>query len=252
MSAAATDLRALHVPGSPVVLPNAWDAASARAVEAAGFPAVATASAAIAPVLGYADHEGTPPEEMFAAVARIVRAVSVSVTADLEHGYGIQPDELVARIADTGAVGCNLEDSDPSTGELLEAERHADYLAAVRAAAASADLDLVLNARTDTAVPADADTDLIDEVIARCRRYHQAGADCVFPISADHTVIREIVQAVEAPVAVLYRPGWPALTELAALGVARVSYGPGLHRASHALLSRMLTAVRDGANPYNQ
>ncbi len=239
MSAAATDLRALLVPGSPVVLPNAWDAASARAVEAAGFPAVATASAAIAPVLGYADHEGTPPEEMFAAVARIVRAVSVSVTADLEHGYGIQPDELVARIADTGA-------------ELLEAERHADYLAAVRAAAASADLDLVLNARTDTAVPADADTDLIDEVIARCRRYHQAGADCVFPISADHTVIREIVQAVEAPVAVLYRPGWPALTELAALGVARVSYGPGLHRASHALLSRMLTAVRDGANPYNQ
>lgn len=167
-------------------------------------------------------------------------------------GYGIQPDELVARIADTGAVGCNFEDSDPSTGELLEAERHADYLAAVRAAAASADLDLVLNARTDTAVPADADTDLIDEVIARCRRFHQAGADCVFPISADHTVIREIVQAVEAPLAVLYRPGWPALTELAALGVARVSYGPGLHRASHALLSRMLTAVRDGANPYNQ
>ena len=247
MSVLAADLRALHVPGQPVVLPNAWDAASARAIEAAGFPAVATASAAIAPVLGYADHEGTPPEEMFAAVARIVRAVDVPVSADLEHGYGIPPEELVARVAETGAVGCNLEDTDPSTGQLVDVEQHADYLAAIREAAAY----LVVNARTDVAVPADAGRDLIDEVIHRCRRYHQAGADCVFPIFADHTVIREIVQAVGAPVAVLSRPGWPSLAELASRGVARISFGPGLYRASQALLDRMLTKVRGGADPYD-
>ena len=247
MSVLAADLRALHVPGQPVVLPNAWDAASARAIEAAGFPAVATASAAIAPVLGYADHEGTPPEEMFAAVARIVRAVNVPVSADLEHGYGIPPEELVARIAETGAVGCNLEDTDPSTGQLVEVEQHADYLAAIREAAAY----LVVNARTDVAVPADAGRDLIDEVINRCRRYHQAGSDCVFPIFANHTVIREIVQAVGAPVAVLSRPGWPSLADLASRGVARISFGPGLYRASQALLDRMLTKIRAGADPYD-
>lgn len=248
MTLLAADLRALHVPGQPVVLPNAWDAASARAIEAAGFQAVATASAAIAPVLGYADHEGTPPEEMFAAVARIVRAVNVPVSADLEHGYGIPPNELVARIAETGAVGCNLEDTDPSTGQLVEVEQHADYLAAIREAAAA---DLVVNARTDVAVPADAGRDPIDEVINRCRRYHHAGADCVFPIFTDHTVIREIVQAVGAPVAVLSRPGWPSLADLASRGVARISFGPGLYRAPQALLDRMLTKIRASADPYD-
>jgi 2-methylisocitrate lyase-like PEP mutase family enzyme len=208
---------------------------------------VATTSAAIAPVLGYADHEGTPPEAMFAAVARIVRAVNVPVSADLEHGYGIPPEELVARIAETGAVGCNLEYTDPSTGQLVDVEQHTDYLAAIREAAAY----LVVNARTDAAVSADASRDLIDEVINRCRRYHQAGADCVFPIFADHTVIREIVQAVGAPVAVLSRPGWPSLADLASRGVARISFGPGLYRASQALLDRMLTRIRAGADPYD-
>jgi 2-methylisocitrate lyase-like PEP mutase family enzyme len=189
-------------------------------------------------------------EEMFDAVARIVRVVDVPVTADLEHGYRLPPEELIRRLAETGAVGCNLEDSDPTTGELVEPQPHADYLSAVRGAAERAGIDLVLNARADTRVPAGASNGLLDQLIDRCRRYRQAGADCVFPIFADPSVVSEIVQAVDAPIAVLYRSGSPTLAELARLGVARVSYGPGLHRAAGAFLSRMLRAIREGGDPY--
>jgi 2-methylisocitrate lyase-like PEP mutase family enzyme len=118
VSAAADALRALHVPGDPVLLPNAWDAASARTVEAAGFTAVATSSGAMSASLGYSDGEGTPVTEMLDAVARIVDAVNVPVTADIERGYGMRPAELVERLLATGAVGCNLEDSYPGRREM--------------------------------------------------------------------------------------------------------------------------------------
>ncbi|GAA2702527.1 hypothetical protein GCM10010429_07610 [Micromonospora olivasterospora] len=116
----ADTLCTLHKPGDPLVLPNAWDAGSARAVAAAGFPAVATSSSAVAESLGYADGEATPVDEMLAAVARIARAVPVPVTADLERGYGLRPTELVERLLSAGAVGCNLEDSDPCTRALYD------------------------------------------------------------------------------------------------------------------------------------
>jgi 2-methylisocitrate lyase-like PEP mutase family enzyme len=241
-------LRALHVPGRPVKLPNAWDAASARAVAAAGFPAVGTASAAMCEALGYRDHEDTPAHEMFAAITRIARSVDVPVTADVEHGYGLSPRELVERLIETGAVGCNLEDTDPRTGRLVPPEQHADYLAGVRHAAAAVGVDLVVNARADTRVAVDGAH--LAEVIGRCRRYRAAGADCVFPIFTAPSVVADIVAAVDAPVAVLYRPGWPSLTELAALGVARISFGPGLHRAAIAFVDRMLQAIRDDTDPY--
>src|SRR4051812_13717636 len=104
-------LRSLHVPGRPLVLPNAWDAASARAVVAAGFPVVATTSAGVAAALGYDDHEGAPAGEMLAAAARIARAVDAPVTVDAEAGYGLTADELAAALLDVGAAGCNLEDT---------------------------------------------------------------------------------------------------------------------------------------------
>ena len=146
----AATLRALHVPGHPLVLPNAWDAASATMVVDAGFPVIATSSAATAAVLGYPDGEATPVEEVLAAVARIVRAVSVPVTVDFERGYRLPAAELVERLAGTGAVGLNLEDSDPVTGEMIDPAQQADFLASVRQAATSAGLDLVINARTDS------------------------------------------------------------------------------------------------------
>lgn len=239
----AAVLRALHVPGKPLILPNAWDAASAVAVQEAGFPAVATGSAAVAQVLGYEDHEVTPAAEMLAAVARVVRVVDVPVTADMERGYGLEPAELVERLLATGAVGCNLEDSDPRSGELIEAGRQADFLAGVRAAAGQA---LVINARVDAYIRGEP-----GEAVHRARRYLEAGADCVYPIGlAAEAGIEALVAEVGGPVNILFRPGAPTLERLAELGVARVSYGHGLHEAAHAYAVRMIQAVSEGHDPY--
>ncbi|GAA3839143.1 isocitrate lyase/phosphoenolpyruvate mutase family protein [Saccharothrix violaceirubra] len=227
-------LRALHVPGDPVVLPNVWDAASARAVAGAGFPAVATASAAVSASLGYADGEDMPVREAFAAVARVARAVDVPVTADVERGYRLSPDELVGLLAEAGAVGCNLEDTDPATRGLADVDRQAGFLAAVRAA----DPDLVINARTDAR---DYDT-----AVDRARAYLAAGADSVYPIFLDHDRIADFVRAVDAPVNVLHRPGTTPPAGLAALGVARVSLGPFLHREVMAHLAAVVAGVHGG------
>src|SRR3954451_20474000 len=121
-------LRSLHRPGDPLLLPNAWDVATARAVVAAGFPVVATTSGGVAATLGYEDHEGAPADEMFAAAARIARGVDVPVTVDAEAGYGMEPAEVVAALRSIGAAGCNLEDSDYAAGGLQDPHRHADWL----------------------------------------------------------------------------------------------------------------------------
>src|SRR6516225_8955005 len=130
-------LRLLHRPGAPLLLPNAWDVATARAVVAAGFPVVATTSGGVAATLGYADHEGAPADEMLAAAARIARGVEAPVTVDAEAGYGMEPAELVAALRTAGAAGCNLEDTDHATGSLRDPGRHAKWLKAVRKAASA-------------------------------------------------------------------------------------------------------------------
>src|SRR5690349_16174886 len=171
-------LRDLHVPGTPLVLPNAWDAASARLVEAAGFPVVATSSNAMAAVLGHPDGEHAPVEDVLAAVARIARSVDVPVTVDFERGYRLPPAELVERLAAAGAVGVNLEDSDPATGELIGIGEQAEFLAAVRAAAPG----LVINARTDAfARRVGSPREQLASSLERGARYLAAGADCVYP-----------------------------------------------------------------------
>jgi len=149
LTAAARRFRAAHHGPRPLVLPNVWDAVSARVFAEAGFAALATSSGAVAEALGYADGQRTPAAEMFAAITRITRSVDVPVTADIEAGYGLAPGELAGRLADAGVVGCNLEDSDPVTGELADPGRQADYLTAVRTAAGEA---LVINARVDVFV----------------------------------------------------------------------------------------------------
>ncbi|MBV1853707.1 isocitrate lyase/PEP mutase family protein [Catellatospora tritici] len=233
----AATLRDLHRPGTPLLLPNVWDCSSAYAVVAAGLPAIATSSAAIADSLGYRDGEAAPVGQMLDAIARVAAAVPVPVTADLERGYRMSPAELVERLAATGAAGCNLEDSDPGTGELLDVGRQADFLAAVRAAAREQGLDLVLNARVDTYLrpPRDA-TSTLDETVRRARRYRAAGADCVYPIGlAEESAIAEVVASAEAPVNILARGGG-GLGRLAGLGVARISFGPHLYRAARGHL----------------
>ncbi|MEU8523686.1 isocitrate lyase/phosphoenolpyruvate mutase family protein [Streptomyces sp. NBC_01216] len=222
MSAAA--LRALHrgrATDDPLVVPGPWDAASARVFEGAGFPTLATPSAGVAASLGYQDGR-TPPGEMFAAVARIVRAVSVPVTADLEDGYGLSPRELVERALETGAVGVNLEDSDRS-GVLGDPRAQADRLAEVRAAAGGA---LFLNARVDAYLTAGDDP--AAAAIGRGRLYAAAGADCVYPIAAPAGDLPRLRAGIGAPLNFLARDGDPPSAELGARGATRITFGHGL------------------------
>jgi 2-methylisocitrate lyase-like PEP mutase family enzyme len=218
----------LHVPGDPLVLPNAWDAASARAVVAAGFPVVATTSAGVAAALGYDDHERAPAEEMFAAAARIAGAVEVPVTVDAEGGYGLAPAQLVAALKDSGAAGCNLEDTDHSTETLRATSEHAEWLRTVRAAAQDIGYPLVINARVDVFLTGGGD---LGEALERAAAYFEAGADCVYPILlSELDDLSAFVAKAGGPVNVLALPQAPSPRMLAALGVARVSYGGLLYR----------------------
>lgn len=224
------DFRALHhgrAPGDPLVLPGPWDAASARLFEEMGFPALATPSAGVAASLGHADGS-VPPDEMFAAVRRIVRSVSVPVSADIEDGYGLPPKELVERLLETGAVGCNLEDS--SDGVLKDPREQADWLAEVRSAA---DGQVFVNARVDTFIQGVADP---AQAVERARLYVAAGADCVYPIFAPPEVLPRLLADIEGPVNAGAHPHGPDLRKLGELGVTRITFGPGLLiRATEAL-----------------
>ena len=248
----AETLRRLHVAGDPLVLANAWDAASARLVEAAGLPAVATSSNATAAVLGYDDVEAAPVGEVLAAAGRMVRAVSLPVTVDFERGYRLAPAELVERFAACGAVGLNLEDSEPASGDMVDAGRQAEFLVAVREAARSSGVDLVINARTDSFLRrAGSPRDQLEATLDRGARYLAAGADCVYPIAAsDPAVIRSLVEGIPGAVNIGYGQGTLPIAELAALGVARVSFGPVLQRQLYnAFGSALFSAVAAGRDP---
>ncbi|MFB7634419.1 isocitrate lyase/phosphoenolpyruvate mutase family protein [Streptomyces sp. NPDC056149] len=241
-TAPAAALRALHHdrrPGDPLILPNVWDAACARVFADAGFPALATPSAGLAATLGYEDG-ATPADEMFAAIARIVRAVDVPVTADVEAGYGLSAKELVGRLAEAGAVGCNLEDSDHATGALRDPREQADWLAAVRAEAGDA---LVINARIDTFLRGDPS---LDAALERAHHYAAAGADCLYPILAPPEVLPELSAAAPLPLNALAKADGPAPHELGALGARRITFGGGLHRAAMTALAGVAARLRDG------
>ena len=229
----AEAFRALHVPGRPLVAPNGWDAASAKIIERAGFPAVATSSAAVSACLGWEDGEAAPVEAMLATANGMARAVSVPVTVDFERGYRLPPEDLVERLAATGAVGLNIEDSDPATGVIVEISEQVEFLRGVRGAAVAADLDLVINARTDAflrrvGTPAEQ----FAASVERGNRYLDAGADCVYPLgTGEPATIEKLVQAIDGPVNVARGVQSPlTLAELASLGVARVTFGPSLQR----------------------
>lgn len=240
-------LRELHRPGEPLLLPNAWDATTAKSVEAAGFPAVATTSSAVAESLGYEDGQRTPPEEMFAAVGRIAAAVDVPVTADLEAGYGLEAAELVERMLAAGAVGLNFEDTDHAAGgeTLVDADTQAARIASLRGAAQAAGVDIVINARADPYLRGR--DSALDESLLRGRLYLEAGADCVFPAGVkEEADIERLVGELDGPVNVLLVPGISEPSRLAELGVARISAGGGLAMALNRSLERRLESLREG------
>jgi 2-methylisocitrate lyase-like PEP mutase family enzyme len=239
----AEDLRSAHLEPGLLVLVNVWDAASARTVAAVpGCRALATASWSIAAAHGVPDGEVVGRDTMLAAVGRIAAAVELPVSADLEAGFGTTAAdvrETVARAIAAGAVGCNLEDGTPAAGESLRpAAEHAERVAAARAAGEAAGVPLVLNARTDVFLAEVGDAaGRVEHALERGRAYVAAGADCVFvPGALDPPQLRRLVAGMGAPVSVLGTPTGPSPAELEALGVARMSLGPGSMGAAMAAL----------------
>ncbi|MEU4766094.1 isocitrate lyase/phosphoenolpyruvate mutase family protein [Actinosynnema sp. NPDC023794] len=237
-------LRALHVPGKPLVVPNAWDVSSARVFAEAGHPVVATTSAAVSAALGFKNGD-MPADVSFDAVRRMATAVDVPVTTDIERGYDLPPAEIAERLVEAGAAGCNLEDSDPRTKTMIDIGEQADFLAAVRAA----DADVVINARIDELLHGEKS---FDDAVRRAQAYFEAGVDCVYPMRLPRDRVAEFVEAVGGrPVNIAHEPGSPTPNDLAPLGVARVSFGPGLHNVlMMKQLKKMATDMLDGGSPY--
>ena len=238
-------LRKLHGGPPVLVLPNAWDVASACVLEELGYPAIATTSAGVAFTLGYPDGQRVTRDEMLEVVARIARAVRVPVTADMEAGYGTtlaDMAETAKAIVASGAVGLNLEDVTGETeSSQVNTELQAEKIRTIREVSASLGVSLVINARTDIyLMPIGPEAMRFERTVERLRAYHAAGADCVFvPGLVDRGLIEKLVNAVAAPLNILVTPGCPSIPELQKLGVARVSIGSGVMRATLGVVRRI-------------
>ena len=236
-AARADTFRSLHVPGRPILLANAWDAGSARLIESCGAAAIATTSAGLAWARGYPDGDALPAAVLAAAVAEIVRVVSLPVSVDAEGGYSDDPGtvgEVIRAIIDAGGIGINIEDGSAAP-DLLVAK-----IEAIRTVAGAAGVPLFINARTDVylrgLVPAEA---AVEESLARGARYAAAGADGLFvPGVNDPDAIRSIAAGSILPLNVLVVPGLPSVAELAALGVARISVGSGIAQTAAGITRR--------------
>jgi 2-methylisocitrate lyase-like PEP mutase family enzyme len=225
----AENFRNMHRGPALLLLPNAWDAISARIFAIAGFPAVATTSGGVSWALGYADGEAAPWPEVVAATARIVRVVSTPVTADIEAGFGDSPEAVgksVAEIIRAGAVGVNLEDGTPrGAAPIRTIADAAQRIAAAREAARAAAVPIVINARTDLYLRSIGDPETrFDETVERGKAYLASGADCFYPIGLrDTATIARLVEALAAPININVRAGSPSVAELEALGIIRAS-----------------------------
>jgi len=246
----AEAFRAMHRGPKVLLLPNAWDVASARVFEEAGIAAIATTSAGIAFSLGYPDGQKISREEMLAVVARIASGVAVPVTADVEAGYGNRPNDAARTaqaVIEADAVGMNLEDgTGDSAHPLTDLALQLEKIAAVKETGRKAGVALVLNARTDVYLrdvgPAER---RYDEALHRLAAFRDAGADCLFlPGLRDSEIIGRLVKDLAFPVNILAGPGSPSIRELQKLGVARVSLGSGPMRATLGLARRIAEELK--------
>lgn len=246
----AEALRALHHAPNILLLPNAWDVASARIFETAGFPALATTSAGIAFSLGYPDGQRITRQEMLFMVARIASNVAIPVTADVEAAYGdtAEAAELTAAgVIEAGAVGLNLEDAtgDPAH-PLADLSLQLEKIKAVRAAGDAMAVPLVLNARTDVYLAEVGPVEKrYDEALRRAVAFRDASADCIFiPGVKDAATISRFVRDLHCPINILAVPGAPTVPQLEKLGVARVTIGSGAMRATMGLVRSIADELR--------
>lgn len=252
----ASRFRELHGGLHIMILPNAWDAASAKVFERSGFSAVATTSAGIAASYGYPDGEYIGRDEMLEVIGRIAKAVAIPISADMEAGFGNTPEDVAktARLVlEAGAIGLNLEDgtqdkSHPLTDISLQIEK----IKAIRQTADAFGVPIVINARTDVYERLDkSDKTLLSQAIQRGNAYRQAGADCIFVIDVDDKeTIGNLVREIDAPINVLARYGSPTIAEFEKLGVARVSFGSIPMRATMSLVQHIAEELKQSGT-YN-
>jgi 2-methylisocitrate lyase-like PEP mutase family enzyme len=231
---------ALHVPGDPVILYNAWDAGSARVVAEAGAKAIATGSASVAAAHGYDDAEGLPLDLALANAGRVVGAVGLPVTIDFEGGYSVAPEGVaanMAKLAATGAVGCNFEDQVVGGEGLYPIETQAGRIRAARDAVGA---DFFINARTDIFLKARMETHdaaMVDAALERAFAYAEAGASGFFvPLLADLALLERFCARSPLPANFMAFPGCPPAADVAAAGIARISHGPFPHKLAMAAL----------------
>jgi 2-methylisocitrate lyase-like PEP mutase family enzyme len=246
----AEAFRTMHSEGEVLLLPNVWDAASARIIEDAGYASIATTSAGIAFAQGFPDGQKISSDRMMAAVASIAGTVKVPVTADVEAGYGREPEDAARtarKVIEAGAVGMNFEDATGDRADpLFDLQLQLERIRAIRESAKSLGISLVLNARTDIyLLQVGVATKRYDETLRRLQAFRQAGADCVFvPGLSDATTIGRLVGDLRCPVNILAVPGGPSVAELSSLGVRRISLGSGPMRASIGLLRRLAQELK--------
>jgi 2-methylisocitrate lyase-like PEP mutase family enzyme len=250
----ATNFRALHVGGNPLILFNVWDAGSAKAIADSGARALATGSWSVAAANGYADGEQLPFDLALENVRRIVRSSDLPVTFDIESGYGADAPSVgktISRAIETGVVGCNLEDSHPDSGKLRPL---ADAVARLRGARAAANDSLdsfFINSRTDVFFQAPAtehNRGMLEMAIERAKAYADAGADGIFvPGLIDPGLIAELASSIALPVNIMIGEGSPSIASLAKAGVARVSHGPGPYLSAMMALATAARAAMQQA-----
>jgi 2-methylisocitrate lyase-like PEP mutase family enzyme len=255
----------LHRGPRILLLPNAWDVASARILEELGYPAIATTSAGIAFSLGYRDGQRVSREQMLEVVARIAHAVRVPVTADMEAGYGTTVRDMMEttkEVIAAGVIGMNLEDvTGDDESSHVPVQLQVEKISAIREVSGSLSVPLVLNARTDIyLLPIGAAETRFERTVERLRAYRQAGAVCSFvPGLVDRETIAKLVRALETPLNILMSPACPTIPELEKMGVARASTGSGAMRSTLGLLRRIgkelleagtYSSLQDGAVPF--
>ncbi|MBF6233246.1 isocitrate lyase/PEP mutase family protein [Nocardia farcinica] len=239
----AKTLLALHRPGDPVVLPTVWDAWSANVAVAAGFSALTMGSHPVADSLGRPDGEGMTFTELLGRVRQVTTATDVPVSVDIESGYGLAPAQLIDGLLEAGAVGLNIEDTVHGEGRRLRgAEEHADFVRGLREFADAAGVHVVVNARTDLFLRGDGDdADRVGRAIERLRLAAAAGADVLYPVGRHSDAdMRRLTAELPLPVNAIGLPDVSDKAELAAQGVARISFGPFLQAALAKEAERLL------------
>jgi 2-methylisocitrate lyase-like PEP mutase family enzyme len=242
----------LHHSGKMLVFPNVWDPLGAILLERLQYPAIATASAAIAFTNGENDGENVPFSDLLVLLTKIANSVSIPVTADVESGYATtdkQLQENIKRLISTGIVGINIEDTDKETGALIAVEDQCNRIRVIKAVSAEMDIPLFINARTDIYIHGkefETAESKFEETLKRGFAYKGAGADCLFPIAMrQEPDIRKVVEQLQIPVNILAIPGIPELRRLHEMGVARVSLGPSFLKIAIREMKNIAVRLKD-------